>query len=538
MSHVSVLRARDLTKVYGDRVVLDRVSLSVGPGQRLGLVGENGIGKSTLLRLLSGAEEPDGGEVRRPADTEFLRQELPFPADAPLCAVVDDALAAFHRVRDRLDEIGAILAARPEHEAALTEYGDLLAWAEDHGLWDADHRAELVLGGLGLSAVDPARPLGSLSGGQRTRLGLAALLIRQPRAVLLDEPTNHLDEEAVTFLEQRLTDLPGAVVVASHDRTFLDGTCTDIVDLDPGRGGVTRYGGAYSDYLTVKRSERARWEQQYAAEQKEIRQLRLALVTTAHEVNHARSIKDNNKVGYDRHGGRVQKQISRRVRNAQQRLDELAADQAERPPAQLSFVAPVTGAAGPREGRVSLRGVRVDGRLEIDDLTVTTGERLLVVGPNGAGKSTLLRVLAGDLEPDAGAANRSAGLRVGLLAQDVDFPDPGRTARSYYAEAAGEDATVPLSRLGLLADRDVERPVGHLSTGQRRRVALAMLVARPPDVLLLDEPTNHLSLRLVEELEDALRSAPGGVVVASHDRWLRRGWQGPELALRDGRVRA
>ncbi|WIM94502.1 ABC-F family ATP-binding cassette domain-containing protein [Actinoplanes oblitus] len=536
MSNVSVLHARDLVKVYGDRVVLDGVSLSAGPGQRLGLVGENGIGKSTLLRLLSGAEEPDAGDLRRPADTEFLRQELPFPADAPVRAVVDDALAEFHRVRDRLDELGEILAARPEDEAALAEYGDLLGWAQDHDLWDADHRAKMVLDGLGLSAVDSEHPLGSLSGGQRTRLGLAALLIRQPRAMLLDEPTNHLDDEAVTFLESRLAELPGAVVVASHDRAFLDAVCTDVVDLDPSRGGVTRYGGTYSDYLGVKRTERVRWEQQYETEQKEIKELRQAVATTAHEVNHARSIKDNNKVGFDRHGGRVQKQISRRVRNAQQRLDELTAGQVRRPPAQLSFTAALTG-SGPHEGSVSLRQVRVDGRLAVDDLTVAIGDRLLITGPNGAGKSTLLRVMAGQLAPDSGMAYRSAGLRVALLEQDVEFPDPERSAHSYYREAAGDDPAVPLSRLGLLAGRDAERPVGQLSTGQRRRVALAVLVAQPPDVLLLDEPTNHLSLRLVEELEEALSSAPGGVVVASHDRWLRRGWQGPELALLDGRVR-
>ncbi|GGQ76098.1 ABC-F family ATP-binding cassette domain-containing protein [Couchioplanes azureus] len=534
---MSVLHALDLVKSYGDRVVLDGVRLSAGPGQRLGLVGENGIGKSTLLRLLSGAEEPDAGEVQRPGDTEFLRQELPFPSDAPLSAVVDDALAEFHRVRDRLDELGETLADRPDDAAALAVYGELLEWAQDHDLWDADHRAKLVLDGLGLSGVDMSRPIGSLSGGQRTRLALAALLIRQPRAMLLDEPTNHLDDEAVTFLEQRLANLPGAVVVASHDRAFLDAVCTDIVDLDPSRGGITRYGGTYSDYLGVKRLERVRWEQQYATEQKELKELRQAVATTAHEVNHARTIKDNNKIGYDRHGGRVQKQISRRVRNAQQRLDELTANQVRRPPAQLSFTAALTGAAT-HEGAVSLRGVRVHGRLAIDDLTVGTGERLLVTGPNGAGKSTLLRVLAGQLAPDAGSAYRSAGLRVALLEQDVEFPDPQRPARSYYAEAAGDDPAVPLSRLGLLAGRDLDRPVGQLSTGQRRRVALAVLVARPPDVLLLDEPTNHLSLRLVEELEDALRSAPGGVVVASHDRWLRRGWQGAELALIDGHVRA
>ncbi|MFI2710573.1 ATP-binding cassette domain-containing protein [Micromonospora sp. NPDC018662] len=222
--------------------------------------------------------------------------------------------------------------------------------------------------------------------------------------------------------EQRLAELPGAVVAASHDRAFLDRVCTDIVDLDPSRGGVTRHGGACSDYLRVTRAGRARWEQQFAAEQKEIEELPLAVVTTARDVNHARSITDHNKIGYDRHGGRVQKQVSRRVRNARQRLDELTANRVEQPPEQLSLTAAVTG-AGPREGSVSLRGIRVDGRLEIDDLTVATGERLLVTGPNGAGKSTLLRVLAGDLAPDAGTAYRSAGLRVGCAGPELALLD-------------------------------------------------------------------------------------------------------------------
>jgi macrolide transport system ATP-binding/permease protein len=533
MSNVPFLHARDLVKSYGARRVLDGVSLTGSPGQRIGLVGENGAGKSTLLRVLAGVEEPDDGRVQRPSDCGFLWQELPFAPAATVQDVLDDALAEIRATARRLDELTAALSREPDDEAVLAEYGEVLEWAQDHDLWDADRRAKLVLAGLGLSDVDTTRRLGTFSGGQRSRFGLAALLIRQPRAMLLDEPTNHLDDEAVGFLERQLTRLPGTVVVASHDRVFLDEVCTDVVDLDPARGGVTRYGGTYTDYLEAKRLELVRWEQQYAQEQDELKDLRVSVEVTAHQVNHQRAIKDNNKVGYDRHGGRVQKQISRRVRNAQQRLDELTRHQVRRPPAPLRFNAAMTGRAGQDQPALSLRDVRLSGRLDIGRLDVSASSRLMITGPNGAGKSTLLRILAGQLLPDTGDVRRASGVRVGLLEQDVVFPDLSRTARQLYGTVEG---VVPLAQLGLLASRDLDRPVGELSIGQRRRVALALLIARPPDVLLLDEPTNHLSLSLAEELEEALRSAPGAVVVASHDRWLRRNWEGRELVLDAGRA--
>ena len=532
MSNIPFLHARDLVKAYGDRRVLDRVSLTASPGQRLGLVGDNGVGKSTLLRLLAGDEQPDAGTVGRPVDCGFLLQELPFGPDGTVQHVIDDALADIRAARRRLDDLGERMAREPE---LLAEYGDVLEWAQDHDLWDADRRAELVLAGLGLSDVDMSRRLSAFSGGQRSRLGLAALLIRQPQAMLLDEPTNHLDDEAVAFLEQQLSRLPGTVVVASHDRVFLDAVCTDILDLDPARGGATRFGGAYTDYLAAKRDERTRWAQQYTEEQQELAELKESVNVTAHQVNHQRVMKDNNKVGYDRHGGRVQKQISRRVRNAQQRLDELTRTQVQRPPQPLRFKADLTGKPVPDQLALSLRHVRLPGRLQLDQLDVTTSARLMVQGGNGAGKSTLLKVLAGQLTPDSGVVHRARGVRIGLLAQDVTFADPTKSPRQIYAAAVGAEA-VSLSQLGLLAGRDLDRPVGQLSVGQRRRLALAVLIARPPEVLLLDEPTNHLSLGLAEELEQALRSAPGAVVIASHDRWLRRNWEGAELVLADGHV--
>jgi macrolide transport system ATP-binding/permease protein len=512
------LSARDVTKVYGDRRVLDSVSLTTSPGQRLGLVGENGVGKSTLLRLLAGVEEPDAGEITRPPDCGFLTQELAFAMDQTVAEVLDDALAEIREAERRLDE----LASEPDR---MDEYGEVLEWAQAHDIWDADRRAALVVQGLGLAGIAHDRRLGELSGGQRSRLGLAALLIRQPRALLLDEPTNHLDDEAMAFLERQLTKLPGVVVLASHDRVFLDAVCTDIVDLDPARGGVSRYGGAYTDYLVAKKAERARWEQQYESEQDELKELRHVVDVKARTVAHNRGPRDSDKFIYAFKGARVQKQISRRVRNAQHRLDELTRTQVRKPPEPLRFSAALTAPVADRLA-LAVRDVRVDGRLAIDRLDVVTSERLMISGLNGAGKSTLLKVLAGRLQPDQGEVRRASGVRVGLLEQDVVFPDPAKTARQLY----------PGPDLGLVAPRDMDRPVGVLSVGQRRRLALAMLIASPPEVLLLDEPTNHLSLSLVEELEEALRSAPGAIVVASHDRWLRRTWDGAELVLRAGNV--
>ncbi|MBB5873002.1 macrolide transport system ATP-binding/permease protein [Allocatelliglobosispora scoriae] len=527
------LLAHDLVRTLGTRRVLDGVSLTAAPGRRIGLIGENGVGKSTLLRLLAGADEPDSGTVVRPADLGYLHQELPFEPSRTIADVLDDALREAREDLAELDRLTGAIAVSADDPALLDAYAERLDRAEEHAAWDADRRAGLVLAGLGLGRLAHDRTVGSLSGGQRGRLALAALLIRRPAALLLDEPTNHLDDEAAAFLEGQLRGLPGVVVLASHDRAFLDAVCTDLVDLDPSIDGPTRFGGGYSDYLAEKRAERQRWERRFAEEQEELAELRQAVAVTAHRVAPGRGPRDNEKMGFGHTSGRVQNQISRRVRNADRRLDELSRDQVRKPPEPLRFrgLAPVAAAA---DGvLLALREVRVPGRLTLDRLDIAATDRLLITGANGAGKSTLLAVLAGELAA-AGEVVRRRGLRVGLLAQDTVFDRPDRTVRETYATVLGPERAeaVPLTSLGLVAPRDLGRPVGELSVGQRRRLALALLVAEPPDLLLLDEPTNHLSPRLADELEEALGSGPGAVVVASHDRWLRSRWSGRTVELR------
>lgn len=533
------LIAHDLVRSLGGRRVLDGVSLTASPGHRIGLIGENGVGKSTLLRLLGGVDEPDAGTVSRPDGLGFLHQEMPFDSGATIAAVLDEALREAREDLAELDRLGEELARVPEddprHRELLDAYGRRLEQAQDRESWGADRRAALVLDGLGLGAFGHDRTLGSLSGGQRGRLALAALLVRRPPALLLDEPTNHLDDSAAAFLEEQLRGLPGAVVLASHDRAFLDAVCTDLIDLDPAVDGPVRYGGDYSAYLGEKRAERQRWERRYTEEQEELTELRHSAGVTARRVAPDRGPRDNEKMGYGHRAGRVQSQISRRVRNAARRLEELERAQVAEPPRPLRFAAGELAARAEESEHplVSMREVRVAGRLALDGLEVAAGDRLLVTGGNGAGKSTLLAVLAGRL-PAQGEVHRRAGLTVGLLTQDTGFARLDRTVRDTYELAVGPERAekVPIGSLGLMHEADLAKPVGHVSVGQRRRLALALLVARPPHLLLLDEPTNHLSPRLCDELEEALGTAgPGAIVVASHDRWLRRRWRGRELRL-------
>ncbi|GGC53329.1 ABC-F family ATP-binding cassette domain-containing protein [Hoyosella rhizosphaerae] len=532
-----ILRAIDLVKIYGDRRVIDGLNLTSAPGERIGLVGENGVGKSTLLRLLAGIEEPDDGRVERPQEVGYLAQELPYAPDTTIQEAVDEALTLTHQIVADLTATAEAVAIRPEDGPALDRYANRLARADEYGVWDAENRAETVLDRLGLGGIARSTSVQEISGGQRSRLALATLLIRQPRAMLLDEPTNHLDDAAITFLEEQLRTLPGTVVLASHDRAFLDAVCTTVIDLDPSRFGVTRYGGSYSYYLAEKRKERVRWEQQYAAEQAELRNLDYAVAVSAREVSHGRPMRDNNKLGYDRLGGRVDKQVSRRVRNAQRRFDELMADQVAEPVEVLRFGGQLTSTNHVVDDPlITVKDVVVPRRLTLDALEITASERLLITGPNGAGKSTLLTVLAGELQPTAGIVEAADGITRRMLRQDVWFKHSDRSASSTYFEQAGDDAPT-LTALGLLTAAQANQAVAHLSVGQRRRLALAILLAEPPDVLLLDEPSNHLSLRLVEELEDAFTSAPGAIIVASHDRWLRARWDGREIQLHDGEVK-
>jgi len=531
------LKADGISQSYGDRRVLTDVSLTIAPGTRLGLIGENGVGKSTLLRILAGAELPDSGTITRPHRTGILWQEVRADPTSTLASLIEAALADVRSIERSLEATAMNLAANDTESAAA--YERALDQAERADIWTIDARRDELLDGLGVGNIPLERRLSEVSGGQRSRFALAALLLQRPDALLLDEPTNHLDDAAAAFLERQLVAWRGPVAFASHDRAFLDGVATSLLDLDPSRSGTTVFGGNYSAYLAAKADERARWEKQFSDEQDELKTLKFSVDVTARGIAWSGKVRDNDKFAKSFKGGALDRQISRRIKNASGRLDELTENQVRKPPAILSFAGIPTGshALGEETGvLLQATDARIGDRLNVSAFRVEPQSRILITGHNGAGKSTLLTALAGGLALDGGAIVRRKGLRVGLLEQDVRFVDPSASPRRIYEQQVGEKRaeSVPLTGLGLIAPRDADRPVGRLSIGQQRRLALALILARPPHVFLLDEPTNHLSLSLATELEEALGGYPGAVVVASHDRWLRSRWAGERVELREG----
>lgn len=537
------LRARGVTRIFDGRAVLSEVDLLVPPGARVGLIGENGAGKSTVLRLLAGVDEPDAGSIERPARLGWLPQEVPFASGMPVLSILETADASLLAIERRLDAAAVALAEGTAQAAA--DYADALDDAERVELWSREARRDALVDAFGVASIPLQTPLGEISGGQRSRLALAALLVSRPDALVLDEPTNHLDDRAVEALRDQLLSWQGPVLFASHDRAFLDEAATELVDLDPSRraatgenggGQAVRYGGGFSDYLVERDRERELWHRRHVAEQRELRRLRETVAVTAHSLDTGgRPPRDNDKFIGKFKGARVEAEVAKRVRDAERRLAELETEQVAAPPEPLRFggLPPGHSALGGDEALIALDEAAVRGRLAPISLTLRAGDRMLITGQNGAGKSTLLGVLAASIPLDAGRRSARPRVRVGVLAQDSQLAEPHRTPRELYAAALGEGraAAVPLASLGLVGERDLDRPVGTLSVGQQRRLELALVLGRPPHVLLLDEPTNHLSLRLATELEDALGTHPGAVVVASHDRWLRRRWSGAELAL-------
>ncbi|MFD8209996.1 ribosomal protection-like ABC-F family protein [Streptomyces sp. NPDC059695] len=523
----------DVTKRYDDRhvrngTVLDRVSLTVRPGERLGVVGDNGSGKSTLLRLLASLEPPDNGTVtvEAPGGLGHLAQTLDLPPDATVGDAVDHALAGLRDLERAIRTAEAELAATGD----LAGYARLLTAYEARGGAGADRRVETVLRKLGEPGpLDRTRPLGSLSGGQRSRLALAAVLAAEPELLLLDEPTNDLDDEAVSWLEERLRAHRGTVVAVSHDRVFLDRVATAVLEVDEDRHTVRRYGDGYTGYLAGRAAERARRQREYEEWRAELARHR---ALADRNIDRFSAIPRKAPAAFSGAGAfrarsRAHGAMSR-IRSAREQLARLTGHPVPAPPEPLRFRTEITGEGAP----VDLAGLRVDGRLHLDALHLDAGERLLVTGPNGAGKTTLLRVLAGELAPDAGTVAVPA--RVGLLRQDTAPPTDPRTV----GEAFGEGREDELLALGLFAARDLTTPVRLLSTGQRRKLELARLVTSPADLLLLDEPTNHLAPGLVEELEAALAEYRGTLVVVSHDRRLREGFRGRVLDLAPALARA
>ena len=530
-----MLQASDLTKAYDGAPLFDGLSFVLGSGERAGLVGPNGVGKSTLVRLLAGVDRPDRGAVAtaRGDRVGWLPQEAP-DATTTLGALLGAGLGEVWRVRGELRALEARLARGDTARGTLDDYGRAQERFGALGGWGLEAALDEARRALAIEHLDPATPLARLSGGEQARALLAGTLLAGPTVLLLDEPTNHLDGDGLAWLEGWLRGFAGTVVVVSHDRAFLDAVVGAILELAPG-GALTCYEGGYSAYRAERERRRARQALEYEAQEKRRRRLEADIATTRRQAQHTeRTASRAEAPKLKRYAKKVAKKAKAREGRLRREFegDQAVAAPVERPTLRLRLEAHGRG----RRRVAALRGVRSRGLRDVD-LVLHRGDRVAVTGPNGAGKTTLLSVLAGVLVPARGTAELAAQARL-LPQTPIALPAGERVVDWLRAQAAmDEGAARTLLGAFALDSAAVHRPLGRLSPGERARVHMAAMVASGAELLLLDEPTNHLDPETLEAVERALRAFPGTIVAVSHDRAFLEGiGVTRRLEVRDGAV--
>ena len=509
-----MLTASDLYAAYGDITIFDGLGLTLSGSRRVALVGPNGAGKTTLLRLLAGVDAPERGHVTLgPGDRiGYLPQEPPG-AGLTIDRLLGAALGEVWRLHGELER----LESRLHEPAALAAYGEAQERFGALGGWALQAQLDGARDALGIGHVPLDAPLGSLSGGEAARALLAGVLLARPTVLLLDEPTNHLDLDGLAWLEGFLAAFPGAVLVVSHDRRFLDETVSLVLELEGGT--LTGYEGGYTAYREEKARRRERLALDYEPQQKRRRRLEADIAATRGYAK--RTENSASGLGSDqlkRYAKKVAKKAQARERRLQKELDSERYVSKPRHTTALKVAL-----EGDGSGRLvgALRGVTAgwdDPLLHDVELTVHGRDRIAITGPNGAGKSTLLALLLGELEPMAGAVDRP--VRAAVLPQGPDALPADVPAVAFvraHAQVAEGEARALLGHFGLEGAAAL-RPLGRLSPGERARTAIAAMVASKAELLLLDEPTNHLDFASLEVLEGALRDYPGAIVAVSHDR--------------------
>ncbi|OKP78821.1 ABC transporter ATP-binding protein [Paenibacillus helianthi] len=521
---MTIIKVKHIRKEWNGIPLFADVSFEIAERERVLLFGRNGIGKTTLLQGLLGRYTFEEGNVYHglpPKERGVLDQELEIGPDVSALEYVLSGSPEVDDLKRRLEQMGRMLQETGgSDEALVAEYGEVYErylQLDGYG-WEA--KAEQSLSQLMLNPEVWTLPYRQLSGGQKTRVQLAALLARQPKLLILDEPTNHLDEETMVWLEEWVRNYPGTVFYVSHDRRFIDRTATTVLELSP--QGCRRYPGGYTKYREQKEIESRTLAVQYRKQELEREKLLASIRRYAEWFQQAHLAAGQN----DFRRAQAKKNVSR-LHAKEASLERLEQNRVELPRAISQLSMKLEGEVFRGDSLLEMSGIHyayggVPALLENFNLTLRRGDRLAVLGPNGAGKSTLLKLIAGLLEPDGGELRMHPRTRVGYFAQELDNLPLSSTLLDSLLELPGMTQTEARTILGcfLFPREDVFKRIGDLSLGEKCRVAFLRLYFGRANLFVLDEPTNYLDIDTRERVEEALASYPGGLVIVSHDRYL------------------